>query len=120
MARRKRFEEAVVLCPPMPLNTELIRASLAKYYPEDLMSETKVTRKIVKWSVHTPPPEYTAVLSCGHATPSEYENGMSEEQRDECQKLGKLECYDCSKLAQEEERLEQQLRDIRAKKAGRA
>ncbi len=117
MPKRKRHVEPVVLLRgPFVPNTELIRASLTKYYPEDLMSETKVYRKIVKWNVYTPEPEYTAVLSCGHATPGEYDNGMTAEQRDECQKLGELECYECTKLAREEQRLEQQLREVRVKK----
>lgn len=79
-----------------------------------------VYRKIAKWTEIRREPEYTAVLTCGHPCPSEYEEPWSAAQKAEVEAKGnEVVCITCTREEAELAAAQAKVRELKGRRKKR-
>jgi hypothetical protein len=106
-----RFLEYRFRAPAQTVPPVLVFANLV--FSELPMSESRVTRKIVDWTMQ--PRQWWPVLDCGHR-PLEYDPGVTDEEKAELLKKSTWECIECGREKDRIASLEHELRELKAKR----
>lgn len=77
-------------------------------------------RKVVAWHEYQPPVEWTYKLECGHENGRYPDDVFDDESKERVEANGnEVECYECSRLQDEADKLEAKAAEIRDRLASK-